>query len=86
MDSEPVFRRLVTPWPTSWTPFPIVRRRDEEKHGGDYRTKRVILEIYDEMLRATRTGETYRSRLTPPPRPQSAATRRGNSACSRLVR
>ncbi len=26
--------------------FPIVRRKDEKKHG-EYRTKRVILEIYD---------------------------------------
>ena len=36
--------------------FPIVRRRDEEKYGGDYRTKRVILEIYDDMQEAIRTG------------------------------
>ena len=46
--------------------FPIVRRKDEEKHG-EYRTKRVILEIYDEMQRATRTGRPYRTRLVPPP-------------------
>ena len=30
--------------------FPIVRRKDEKEHG-EYRTKRVILEIYDEMKR-----------------------------------
>ena len=30
--------------------FPIVRRRDEERHG-EYRTKRVILEVYDEMAK-----------------------------------
>ena len=32
--------------------FPIVRRKDEGKHNGDYRTKRVILEIYDEIAEA----------------------------------
>jgi hypothetical protein len=31
--------------------FPIVRREDEQAHG-DYRTKRVILEMYDDMARA----------------------------------
>ena len=46
--------------------FPIVRRRDEQKYG-EYRTKRVILEIYDEMRRAIETGEPYRTRLEPPP-------------------
>jgi hypothetical protein len=47
--------------------FPIVRQRDEEKHNGDYRTKRVILEIYDEMAVAIRTGVPYKTRLDPPP-------------------
>ncbi|NPV03466.1 MAG: N-6 DNA methylase [Syntrophaceae bacterium] len=46
--------------------FPIVRRKDEEKYG-DYRTKRVILEIYDEMAEAIRTGRPYQTRLDPPP-------------------
>ena len=46
--------------------FPIVRRRDEERFG-EYRTKGVILEMYDEMARAVETGETYRTRLDPPP-------------------
>ena len=31
--------------------FPIVKRKDEKRHG-EYRTKRVSLEIYDEMARA----------------------------------
>ena len=31
--------------------FPLVERKDEAAHG-EYRTKRVILEIYDEMQRA----------------------------------
>jgi hypothetical protein len=47
--------------------FPIVRRKDEEKHNGDYRTKRVILEIYDAMQSALRTGHPYQTRLAPPP-------------------
>jgi hypothetical protein len=32
---------------------------------GEYRTKRVILEIYDEMQRAMVTGEPYRTHLDP---------------------
>ena len=47
--------------------FPIVRRKDEAKYDGDYRTKRVILEIYDAMQEAMRTGEPYQTRLDPPP-------------------
>jgi len=46
--------------------FPIVKRKDEKQYG-EYRTKRVILEIYDEMRRAMETGEPYRTRLEPPP-------------------
>ncbi len=46
--------------------FPIVRRKDEEKYG-EYRTKRFILEIYDEMAEAVRTGRPYQTRLDPPP-------------------
>ena len=42
--------------------FPIVKRKDEKLYG-EYRTKRVILEIYDEMWRAMETGEVYRTRL-----------------------
>ncbi|HKX26349.1 MAG TPA: SAM-dependent DNA methyltransferase, partial [Blastocatellia bacterium] len=46
--------------------FPIVKRKDEQS-SGEYRTKRVILEIYDEMQRAMRAGQPYRTRLDPPP-------------------
>ncbi|ACZ43537.1 protein of unknown function DUF559 [Thermobaculum terrenum ATCC BAA-798] len=46
--------------------FPIVRRRDMEQHG-EYRTKRVILEIYDEMERCMQTDAPYTTRLHPPP-------------------
>ena len=49
--------------------FPIVRRKDEDKYKGDYRTKRVILEIYDAMQEAMRTGLPYQTRLDPPPGP-----------------
>jgi hypothetical protein len=47
--------------------FPIVRQRDEEEYDGDYRTKRVILEIYDAMQESIRTGEPYQTRLDPSP-------------------
>ena len=47
--------------------FPIVRRKDEEKYDGDFRTKRVILEIYDAMQDAMRRGQPYQTRLDPPP-------------------
>ncbi len=48
--------------------FPIVKRKDETAHG-EYRTKRVILEIYDQMARAASgaTGQPYRTPLDPPP-------------------
>jgi len=46
--------------------FPIVRRKDEKKYG-EYRTKRVILEIYDALADAIRTGQPYQTRLAPQP-------------------
>jgi hypothetical protein len=46
--------------------FPIVERRDREKYG-EYRTKRVVLEIYDAMAEATRTSQPYQTRLDPTP-------------------
>jgi hypothetical protein len=46
--------------------FPIVRRKDEQQFG-EYRTKRVILEIYDAMADAELTGVAYQTRLDPPP-------------------
>jgi len=48
--------------------FPIVKRKDEERFG-EYRTKRVILEIYDAMGEAIRTGRPYGTMLDPPPGP-----------------
>jgi hypothetical protein len=52
--------------------FPIVKRKDVERFG-EYRTKRVILEIYDEMEQARRTGCPYQTRLDPPPGDPRAA-------------
>jgi len=46
--------------------FPIVRKNDEKVHG-EYRTKRLILEIYDAMAEAARSGRPYETRLDPPP-------------------
>jgi len=46
--------------------FPIVKRKDEAEHGS-YRTKEVILEIYDAMAEAIRTGIPYQTKLNPPP-------------------
>jgi len=46
--------------------FPIVKRKDEAEHG-EYRTKRVILEIYDDLKQAMETGVPYPTRLDPPP-------------------
>ena len=52
--------------------FPIVRRKDEAKYNGDYKTKTVILEIYEAMAEATRTGQPYQTRLDPPTGPPTA--------------
>ncbi len=46
--------------------FPVLRR-SEERTLGEYRTKRLILEIYEEMEDAIRSAEPYKSRLNPRP-------------------
>jgi hypothetical protein len=53
--------------------FPIVKRKDEAKYG-TYRTKDLILDIYDRMAAAGVSfttplvdGENFISTLTPPP-------------------
>jgi hypothetical protein len=46
--------------------FEVVREKDEKNHG-EYRTKRLILECYDALADATRTGQPYQSPLSPPP-------------------
>jgi hypothetical protein len=46
--------------------FPIVKRKDVERHGS-FRTKELILGVYDEMAEAMRTDEPYQTILDPPP-------------------
>lgn len=46
--------------------FPIVRRKDEAAHGS-YRTKEVILTVYDRMQEAIEAGEPYETILEPEP-------------------
>lgn len=46
--------------------FPIVKRKDETAYGS-YRTKETILEIYDEMQEAMRSGGEYRTKRSPEP-------------------
>ena len=53
--------------------FPGVRREDEAKHG-EYRTKRVILEIYDAIQESVATGDTYRIPCHQPPVNTSSST------------
>jgi hypothetical protein len=40
---------------------------EDEKQYGEYRTKHIILEMYDEIRRAMETGVPYRTQLPPPP-------------------
>jgi hypothetical protein len=46
--------------------FPIVKRKDEQRYGA-YRTKELILEVYEAMAKASRTGKPYQTILNPPP-------------------
>jgi hypothetical protein len=48
--------------------FPIVKRKDTAEFG-EYRTKRIALEIYDAMAEAIGAGQPYQTRLDPPPGP-----------------
>ncbi|MEW2075324.1 DNA methyltransferase [Streptomyces sp. NPDC013433] len=47
--------------------FPVVKREDEAAHDGAYRTKDLILDVYDRMAEARATGGEYRTVLDPPP-------------------
>lgn len=49
--------------------FPVLRRSDERTYG-EFRTKRVVLELYDALAQATATGQRYVSTLPPPQRAQ----------------
>jgi hypothetical protein len=44
----------------------VVKRKDEQAYGA-YRTKHVILDLYDAMQQTMETGTPYRTRLAPPP-------------------
>jgi hypothetical protein len=46
--------------------FPITRRREEQQFN-EYRTKRIILEVYEAMANAQLAGVPYQSQLNPPP-------------------
>ncbi len=46
--------------------FPTVRKREEALCGA-YRTKDLILDVYDRMAHARATGGEYRTVLNPPP-------------------
>jgi hypothetical protein len=46
--------------------FPIVKRKDEAKHG-TYRTKETILQIYDALAKSIASGVPYQTLLDPPP-------------------
>jgi hypothetical protein len=52
--------------------FPIVKKNDDKEYG-EYRTKRVILEIYDAMAAASKSGKPYQTVLSPPPADPSVA-------------
>ena len=46
--------------------FPGVMREDIQEYG-EYRTRRVVLEIYDAIAAARAAGRPYNTRLAPPP-------------------
>jgi hypothetical protein len=52
--------------------FPIVKRKDEEKHG-HYRTKDRILDLYDALAECQRTSKAFVSPLNPAPASMAAA-------------
>ncbi len=53
--------------------FPIVKKKDE-KEFGDYRTKNLILEIYDKMQQAIEIKTVYQTILDPKPTDPSVAS------------
>jgi hypothetical protein len=46
--------------------FPLLMKKDLESFG-TYRTKDMLLEIYDSMANAIRTNVSYHTRLSPEP-------------------
>ena len=52
---------------TSWTRSIAPAREEKPQNFGEFRTKRLILERYDAMAEAMRTGVPYQTILDPPP-------------------
>lgn len=46
--------------------FTVLRKYEESDHA-EFRTKRIVLEIYDEIARARQMNRTYQTRLSPAP-------------------
>jgi hypothetical protein len=46
--------------------FTVLGKYEESDHG-EFRTKRLVLETYDALAEAKRTGQPYKTRLDPPP-------------------
>jgi hypothetical protein len=46
--------------------FTVLRKYEERDHQ-EFRTKRMVLEIYDELAESIHTGEPYQTPLDPPP-------------------
>lgn len=46
--------------------FPVLRKYEERDHG-EFRTRRLVLDFYDQMARAAATGIPYQTPITPPP-------------------
>ena len=46
--------------------FPIVKRKDEQLYG-TFRTKELILQVYEAMAEAVRTAAPYQTIVDPPP-------------------
>ncbi len=59
--------------------FLIIKRKDEAKFNGEYRTKRVILEIYDAITESVTNGKPYQTLLDPPPADTRVAHRGGSN-------
>lgn len=72
--------------------FTVFKARDEQRNGGVYKTKEMILSIYDEMSEAMATGNPWVSSLDPPPgdpraalTPESMASPRGHQAVAVVI-
>lgn len=62
--------------------FTVLRKYEERDHG-EFRTKRVVLEVYDEIAAAKQAGRAYQTRLDPPPADPSCCHDRSEPARQR---